>query len=143
MLSGMAFTPGEGIDFTELGRLILIVLAMYLVAQLFMWLQGRVLNDLVMRLVFRLREDIEAKINRLPLGYFDRSPRGELLSRVTNDIDNITQSMQQTLSQLVNSLLTLIGVLALLATCAGAAWFATRATRREGRAWQGLAAGVP
>ena len=114
MLSGMAFTPGEGIDFTELGRLILIVLAMYLVAQLFMWLQGRVLNDLVMRLVFRLREDIEAKINRLPLSYFDRGQRGDLLSRATNDVDNVQQALQQAFASLVYSALTVIGIVGMM-----------------------------
>ncbi|MGS1130908.1 ABC transporter ATP-binding protein [Micrococcus luteus] len=114
MLSGMAFTPGEGIDFTELGRLILIVLAMYLVAQTFMWLQGRVLNDLVMRLVFRLREDIEAKINRLPLSYFDRGQRGDLLSRATNDVDNVQQALQQAFASLVYSVLTVIGIVGMM-----------------------------
>ena len=114
MLSGMAFTPGEGIDFTELGRLILIVLGMYLVAQTFMWLQGRVLNDLVMRLVFRLREDIEAKINRLPLSYFDRGQRGDLLSRATNDVDNVQQALQQAFASLVYSALTVIGIVGMM-----------------------------
>lgn len=114
MLSGMAFTPGEGIDFTELGRLILIVLGMYLVAQLFMWLQGRVLNDIVMRIVFRLREDIEAKINRLPLSYFDRGQRGDLLSRATNDVDNVQQALQQAFASLVYSALTVIGIVGMM-----------------------------
>lgn len=114
MLSGMAFTPGEGIDFTELGRLILIVLAMYLVAQLFMWLQGRVLNDIVMRIVFRLREEIEAKINRLPLSYFDRGQRGDLLSRATNDVDNVQQALQQAFASLVYSVLTVIGIVGMM-----------------------------
>ena len=114
MLSGMAFTPGEGIDFTELGRLILIVLGMYLVAQTFMWLQGRVLNDIVMRIVFRLREDIEAKINRLPLSYFDRGQRGDLLSRATNDVDNVQQALQQAFASLVYSALTVIGIVGMM-----------------------------
>lgn len=114
MLSGMAFTPGEGIDFTELGRLILIVLGMYLVAQTFMWLQGRVLNDIVMRIVFRLREEIEAKINRLPLSYFDRGQRGDLLSRATNDVDNVQQALQQAFASLVYSVLTVIGIVGMM-----------------------------
>ena len=114
MLSGMAFTPGEGIDFTELGRLILIVLGMYLVAQTFMWLQGRVLNDIVMRIVFRLREEIEAKINRLPLSYFDRGQRGDLLSRATNDVDNVQQALQQAFASLVYSALTVIGIVGMM-----------------------------
>ena len=114
MLSGMAFVPGQGIDFAELARLILIVLGMYVVAQLFMWLQGRVLNDLVMRIVFRLREDIEAKLNRLPLSYFDTRQRGDLLSRTTNDVDNVQQAMQQAFATLVYSVLTIIGIVGMM-----------------------------
>ncbi len=110
MLSGMDFVPGEGIDFGQLGRLIVIVLVMYVVAQTFMWLQGRVLNDVVMRVVFRLRQDIEAKMHRLPLSYFDRTQRGDLLSRTTNDVDNVQQAMQQAFATLVYSVLTLIGI---------------------------------
>ena len=114
MLSGMAFTPGQGIDFGELGRLILIVLAMYVVAQTFMWLQGRVLNDLVMRIVFLLRQDIEAKVNRLPLSYFDTRQRGDLLSRTTNDVDNVQQALQQAFATLVYSVLTILGIVGMM-----------------------------
>ena len=111
MLSGMAFVPGQGIDFGELARLILVVLGMYVVAQLFMWLQGRVLNDIVMRVVYRLRQDIEAKVNRLPLSYFDTRQRGDLLSRTTNDVDNVQSAMQQAFATLVYSVLTIIGII--------------------------------
>ena len=111
MLSGMAFVPGQGIDFGELARLILIVLGMYVVAQLFMWLQGRVLNDVVMRVVYRLRQDIEAKVNRLPLSYLDTRQRGDLLSRTTNDVDNVQSAMQQAFATLVYSVLTIIGII--------------------------------
>lgn len=110
MLSRMTLTPGAGIDFSELGRILLGVLAIYLAASLFMWLTGFVLNGAVGRTMFRMRGEVEAKIHRLPLSFFDRQPRGELLSKVTNDIDNIQQSLQQTLSQVLNSLLTVIGV---------------------------------
>ena len=72
------------------------------------------LNTVVQNTVYRMREEVEAKINRLPLGYFDRSPRGELLSRVTNDIDNVSQTLQQTMSQLMTSLLTVVAVLAMM-----------------------------
>ena len=75
-----------------------------------MWLQGYLLNGAVQRSVYTLRNQVETKINRLPLSYFDRQTRGELLSRVTNDIDNVSQALQQTLSQLLTSLLTVIGV---------------------------------
>ena len=114
MLEGSQIVPGEGIDFGLLGRLILIVLALYLVASLLMWLQGFLLNRLVMDVVYQLRADIEAKINRLPLSYFDGRQRGDVLSRVTNDVDNIQQALQQALSQLVQSLLTVIGIAAMM-----------------------------
>ncbi len=102
--------PGQGIDFTLLGELLLLALGLYLVSSLFLWLQGYLLNGAVQRSIYTLRNQVEAKINRLPLSYFDRQTRGELLSRVTNDIDNIAQALQQTLSQLLTSLLTVIGV---------------------------------
>jgi ATP-binding cassette subfamily B protein len=102
--------PGQGIDFTLLGHLLLLALGLYLVAALFLWLQGYLLNGAVQRSIYTLRSQVEDKINRLPLSYFDKQTRGELLSRVTNDIDNISQALQQTLSQLLTSLLTVIGV---------------------------------
>jgi ATP-binding cassette subfamily B protein len=106
--------PGQGIDFGALGRVLLLVVGLYAAASLFSWLQGYLLTTLVQRTIYRLREDVEAKLHRLPLRYFDRQPRGELLSRVTNDIDNIAQTLQQTMSQLLTSLLTVIGVVALM-----------------------------
>lgn len=114
MLSGMNFTPGAGIDFSELGRLILIVLGMYVVSQFFMWLQGRILNDVVMRMVFRLREDIERKVNRLPLSYFDKNSRGDILSRTTNDVDNVQNAMQQAFTSVIYSVLTIIGIIIMM-----------------------------
>ena len=110
MLEGANVVPGQGIDFDLLGRLILIVLGLYLVASFLMWLQGFLLNKLVMRIIYNLRKDIEAKINRLPLGYFDTRQRGDVMSRVTNDVDNIQQALQQAFSQLVQSALTIIGI---------------------------------
>ena len=74
------------------------------------WLQGYLLNDVVQGTVLRMRADVEDKVNALPLSYFDQQPRGELLSRVTNDIDNISQTLQQTMSQLLTSLLTVVFV---------------------------------
>lgn len=114
LLSTMTFTPGAGIDFTALGQLLLIVLGVYVGASVFGWLQARILNGVVQRAMHRLRIQVEEKIHRLPLSYFDRVQRGELLSRVTNDVDNIGQSLQQTLSQVVISLLTVVGVLIMM-----------------------------
>jgi ATP-binding cassette subfamily B protein len=102
--------PGHGIDFVELGRLLTIVLAMYIAASLLQWWQGYILNALVMRVVYRLRADVEKKLNRLPLSYFDTRQRGDLMSRVTNDVDNIQTALQQAFSQLIQSVLTVIGI---------------------------------
>ncbi|MVA75174.1 ATP-binding cassette domain-containing protein [Auraticoccus sp. F435] len=110
LVSGLDVVPGQGIQFGELGTVLLWALAFYLVSSLLLLLQGYLLNGAVQRTVYRLRRDVEEKINRLPLRYFDNQPRGELLSRVTNDIDNVSQSLQQTLSQLLTALLTVIGV---------------------------------
>jgi len=112
MLSSMQLT--HGVDFTQLGHVLVIVLAIYAAASAAMLLQGRVTTYIVQRLVFRMRADAAAKLSRLPLSYFDRQPRGEILSRVTNDIDNLAQSLQQTLSQMVTSVLTIAGVLGMM-----------------------------
>ncbi len=114
LLSGMTLTPGTGIDFVALGHVLMWVLALYIASSLFSYLQAYVLNGITQRTVYRLRQDVEAKIHRLPLKYFDGMQRGELLSRVTNDIDNISQSLQQSMSQLLTSLLTVIGVVVMM-----------------------------
>jgi ATP-binding cassette subfamily B protein len=114
LIAGMNVVPGQGIDFTALARVLLFVLFLYVLGSLAMWAQAYVLNGVVQRTVLRLRREIEEKLHRLPLSYFDTVPRGELLSRVTNDIDNIQQTMQQTMSQLLSSIFTLIGVLAMM-----------------------------
>ncbi len=114
LLTGVDLTPGQGIDFTAVGRILLIVLVLYAGSSLLSFLQGYLLNDVVQKTVYQLRSDVEDKLNRLPLRYFDRQPRGELLSRVTNDIDNVSQSLQQTMSQLVTSLLTIGFVVAMM-----------------------------
>jgi ATP-binding cassette subfamily B protein len=114
MLSGIDFTPGQGMDFGAIGRVLLLALAVYLVAALLSVLQMRTATKVINRAVYRLRRDVEDKLSRLPLSYFDQQPRGEVLSRATNDIDNIGQTMQQTMGQLINSLLTIVGVLAMM-----------------------------
>lgn len=108
------FLTGEGIDFERLHRILVGVAIIYIASSLLGYLQGYILNGVTQRTVYRLREDVETKINHLPLNYFDRHQRGELLSRVTNDIDNISQTLQQTLSQLFNSVLTVVGVLIMM-----------------------------
>ncbi len=114
MLGSMNIAPGHGVDFSAVGRVLLIVLVLYACSAVFSWLQGRAVAAIVQRSVFRLREQAATKLSRLPLSYFDRQPRGEILSRVTNDIDNLAQSMQQTLSQVLTSLLTIVGVVTIM-----------------------------
>jgi ATP-binding cassette subfamily B protein len=115
LLAGMDhIVPGQGVDFAAVGDVLMLALAVYAAASVLSWAQGMVLNRVVQNTVYRLRQDVEDKVNRLPLNYFDRSPRGELLSRVTNDIDNVSQTLQQTMSQLMTSLLTVVAVLAMM-----------------------------
>ncbi len=108
------FVLRQGTDFGHVAQILLVVLALNVGSSVFAAFQGRITAALVQRAVFTLREEVQAKLSRLPLRYFDRQPRGEILSRVTNDIDNLHQSMQQALSQLVTSLLTIVGVLTLM-----------------------------
>ncbi|MFE5242853.1 MULTISPECIES: ABC transporter ATP-binding protein [unclassified Streptomyces] len=114
MLSGVDFTPGSGIDFDAVGQVLLVALAVYVGAGLLMLVSTRLSIRVINRVVFQLREDLQTKLSRLPLSYFDRQQRGEVLSRATNDIDNISQTMQQTMGQLINSLLTIVGVLIMM-----------------------------
>ncbi|MFF4584084.1 ABC transporter ATP-binding protein [Streptomyces sp. NPDC001388] len=114
MLKSTDFTPGKGIDFDQVGEVLLFAVGVFLVAGLLMAGATRLVNRSVNRTMFRMREDVQTKLSRLPLSYFDKRQRGEVLSRATNDIDNIGQTLQQSMGQLINSLLTIIGVLAMM-----------------------------
>ncbi|ROQ32186.1 ATP-binding cassette subfamily B protein [Streptomyces sp. PanSC19] len=114
MLSGVDFTPGKGIDFGAVGGVLLWVLAIYVAAGLLMLVSTRMSIKVINRTVYRMREDVQTKLARLPLSYFDKAKRGEVLSRATNDIDNISQTLQQSMGQLINSLLTIVGVLGMM-----------------------------
>ncbi|MEU2337244.1 ABC transporter ATP-binding protein [Streptomyces sp. NPDC006654] len=114
MLKSTDFTPGKGIDFGQVGDVLLFALCTYVVAGLLMAVATRLVNRSVNRTMYRLREDVQGKLSRLPLSYFDRRQRGEVLSRATNDIDNIGQTLQQSMGQLINSVLTIVGVLAVM-----------------------------
>ncbi|WP_166847246.1 ABC transporter ATP-binding protein [Isoptericola sp. BMS4] len=105
---------GQGVDFGRLGQILLAVLAIYAGAFVFGWLQSRIMTIAVQNTMRRLREDVEAKLHRLPLSHVDKQAKGEILSRVTNDIDNLAQTTTQTLAQVVTSLLTVVGVLAMM-----------------------------
>jgi ATP-binding cassette subfamily B protein len=114
LLNSINFVPGQGIDFTKLWHLLAWVFVVYLFAWVFGVLQGRLTATVVQSTVYRLRNDVEAKLARLPLSYFDQQARGEVLSRATNDTDNIAQTLQQTFSQMITAVLTVIGVLVVM-----------------------------
>ena len=114
LLSGMNAVPGRGVDFGAVGRTLALALALYLVAALLLWAQARLLNVTVQRTIAALRSDVEDKLHRLPISYFDGRQRGELLSRVTNDVDNIQSSLSLTISQLVTSILAVLAALAMM-----------------------------
>ncbi|WP_432091912.1 ABC transporter ATP-binding protein [Streptomyces sp. NRRL F-5630] len=114
LLKGVHFTPGEGIDFGAIGEVLLVATLVFALGGVLMSISVRLSNRAINLMIRRLREDVQAKLSRLPLSYFDRRQRGEVLSRATNDMDNLQQTLQQTLGQLVNSVLTIIGVLAVM-----------------------------
>ena len=114
LLSGMNVTPGVGIDFTLLAQTLLLAVGVYLFASVLQWAQGYLLAGVAQRVVYGMRRDVEAKLARLPLKYFDSHSHGDVLSRVTNDVDNISTTLQQGLSQIVTSVLTVVGVLAMM-----------------------------
>ena len=114
MLSAMDVVPGAGINYTRLGQILTVVLALYVGSGLLNWLQGWLLNRVTVKVLYRLRAQVEDKVHRLPLSYFDTVQRGEQLSRLTNDVDNVTNTLQQSLSSALTSILTVVGVLGMM-----------------------------
>ena len=114
MVAGMNITPGKGVDITQLGRLLGLAALVYLLGAAFNYGQGYIMAGVTQRTMFGLRREVEEKLGRLPLRYFDSHPHGDILSRVTNDIDNLTTTLQQGLSQLLTSVLTIGGVLGIM-----------------------------
>ncbi len=116
MLSAMHLNPGHGVDFAAVGRTLLVLVAIYVVSALFSWGQQYIMAGAAQRTMFRLRRSVDLKLARLPLKYFDDHPRGDVLSRMTNDIDNISSTLQQSLTQIITSVFTIIGVLIMMLT---------------------------
>ncbi len=116
MLSGMHVVPGVGVDFAALAGILGLVAAIYVVSALFGWASAYIIAGVAQRTVYRLRREVDQKLARLPLRYFDGHSRGDTLSRVTNDIDNIANTLQQTMTQAITSVLTVIGVLLIMFT---------------------------
>ncbi|WP_273117500.1 ABC transporter ATP-binding protein [Actinomyces dentalis] len=116
MVSAYDVVVGRGLDGHALMIVLLQTLGAYLLSAVLLWIQGRVLAGVVQRTGRRLRAEVEAKLDRVPLSYIDRGSRGDMLSRVTNDVDNVAQTLQQTLSQALNSLMTVLGVFVMMLT---------------------------
>ena len=114
MISGMNVTPGTGVDITQLGRILALSALVYLLGAAFGWSQGFIMAGVTQRTMYGLRREVEEKLARLPLRYFDSHPHGDILSRVTNDIDNLSTTLQQGLNQLLTSVLTIIGVMGMM-----------------------------
>ena len=112
LLASMTVT--NGVDFNALGQTIALVTVVYFLASVFNWLQNYLMAGVTQRTMFRLRKDVDHKLGQLPLKYFDSHPRGDLLSRVTNDIDNISTTLQQTMTQAITSVFTVVGVLLMM-----------------------------
>jgi ATP-binding cassette subfamily B protein len=107
---------GSGIDFGYIGQIILITLGLYLTSSVFSYIQGWIMANIAMDITYRFRRDIAAKINRMPFKYFDSTSHGEVLSRITNDVDTVSQTLNQSLSQIITSVVTVIGVLIMMLT---------------------------
>jgi ATP-binding cassette subfamily B protein len=105
---------GTGIDFDYIGDILLLTLGLYLASAVFSYIQGWVMSGISMDITYKFRQDIAAKLNRMPLKYFDRTTQGEVLSRITNDVDTVSQTLNQSLSQMITSVTTVIGVLIMM-----------------------------
>ena len=114
MLTGMDIVPGVGVDFSAIGRVLILLAAVYMLSAFFSWLQHYIMGQVSQRTVYGLRKEADGKLSRLPLKYYDDNTRGEILSRVTNDIDNIAGTLQQSLTQLVTAAFTVVGVMIMM-----------------------------
>lgn len=116
MLSGMNFEVGKGVDFSRIGRILLILVLLYVIHSVFMWGQHYIMAGVTQKTVYNIRREVDLKLSRLPLKYYDTHQRGDILSRITNDIDNISQSLQQGLTQIITSVFTILGVIIMMFT---------------------------
>ncbi|WP_330573796.1 ABC transporter ATP-binding protein [Peptacetobacter hominis] len=105
---------GGGIDFDAIGRILLILVALYIVSAIFSFIQGFIMSGISQKISYKMRNELSEKINRLPMKYFDKRTHGEILSRITNDIDTLSQSLNQSLTQLITSVTTMVGILIMM-----------------------------
>jgi ATP-binding cassette subfamily B protein len=111
---GQIAGTGSGVDFVYIGNIVMVLVVLYLASTLFSYIQGWIMTDVSMKLTYKLRKQIAEKINRLPLRYLDSTNQGEVLSRVTNDVDTVSQTLNQSMTQIVTSVTAIIGVLAMM-----------------------------
>jgi len=105
---------GAGIDFEEIGRILLMILGLYVISTIFSFIQGYIMSGVAQKVSYKMRKELAEKINRMPMKYFDTKTHGEVLSRVTNDIDTLSQSLNQSMAQLITSVIMIIGVLVMM-----------------------------
>ena len=114
LVSKVSGEAGASIDFTYIGNIIVLLIVLYVISSLFSFIQGFIMSGVAQKVSYNLRKEISEKINRMPLKYFDKMTHGEVLSRVTNDIDTVSNTLNQSLSQILTSVTTLIGVLIMM-----------------------------
>ncbi|MGL4109397.1 ABC transporter ATP-binding protein [Clostridium sp. LP20] len=114
LVSKVSGAEGAGINFDKIGRILLILIGLYVISALFAFIQGYIMSGISQKLCYNLRNDLSTKINRMPMKYFDTKTHGEVLSRFTNDIDTLGQSLNQSMTQLITSVVTIIGVLVMM-----------------------------
>lgn len=110
---------GDGIDFDKIKIILLTLVALYIVSAILSFIQGFIMSGISQKLAYNLRDELSKKINRLPMSYFDKTTNGEVLSRVTNDIDTLAQSLNQSLTQIITAVTTLVGVFIMMLTISG------------------------
>ncbi|EJR46033.1 hypothetical protein IIM_04895 [Bacillus cereus VD107] len=114
LVSKVSGAPGAAIDFTYIGNIVILLLGLYLLSTAFGIIQGYIISGVAQKVSYNFRKEIDEKINRMPLKYFDKTTHGEVLSRITNDVDTVSQTLNQSMSQIITSVITIIGVLIMM-----------------------------
>ncbi|MGG0238080.1 ABC transporter ATP-binding protein [Bacillus rhizoplanae] len=114
LVSKVTGAPGAAIDFTYIGNIVVILLGLYIASAVFGIIQGYIISGVAQKVSYNFRKEIDEKINRMPLNYFDKTTHGEVLSRITNDVDTVSQTLNQSMSQIITSVVTIIGVLIMM-----------------------------
>ncbi|CAH2464265.1 MULTISPECIES: ABC transporter ATP-binding protein [Bacillus cereus group] len=114
LVSKVSGAPGAAIDFTYIGNIVILLLGLYILSTVFGIIQGYIISGVAQKVSYNFRKEIDEKINRMPLNYFDKTTHGEVLSRITNDIDTVSQTLNQSMSQIITSVITIIGVLIMM-----------------------------